>query len=192
MNIPTILAFVAAAPGGQADSDYTYAVAPVRSALAADERVGARRTGRLCLPAGAIKWSDAKPDPQASAEAIATALTERGVRALTTDDLIGERVIGLRVRRLTITVVAARIDACVPQHGLARMIGGRSRLKATGSVKLRLRLVTPDAEPVVEEHDAEETLKAEDGSTLGALVSAALVRSSATLRFDGEGNATGR
>lgn len=154
-----------------------YVVAPVRSAVANDERIGARRTGQLCLPAGSTRWSDVSLDPVGVAEAVASALTDRGLRALTNDDLAGEPLPGGSARqRLTITVTFAHIDTCVPQHGLVRLVGGRGKLKASGSLKVRWRVVDVTSGQPPREREIEQALDAGEGQPLSRLVQTAIVR----------------
>lgn len=114
----------------------------LRSSIEPSEVVGARRTGRLCGPAGSTRWSDAAPEPTRLADKVVERLRADGHEAMTTEEADDLPEQAARRRRLTLTVSAARIDACVPQHGLVRLVGGRRSLKVQGTVTVHWRLST--------------------------------------------------
>lgn len=154
-------------------------VDPLRSDLSSDDRIGAKRTGVLCAPAGAVLWSEAAPDRAAMAERVVTTLNGVGVAAVMSGESPSSPVATLApARRLTVTIAGADIDACVPQHGWFRMMGGRKTLKAQGSVKLRWRVNSAGQangweREFVEELDRKEPVKSLPGAIEAAVISSA-------------------
>ena len=169
------LTMVAAQPGELAGLPLS--VVPVRTELDADDRIGARRTGLLCAPAGATRWRDAAFEPLAAADAVATSLQARGIDAATVEDAADRPATRPARRRLTVVVTAAHVDACVPQHGLVRLVGGRRQLKASGSITLHWRVADPVGGASTIEGDAKAVLADDTAETLSKAVLQAIVTS---------------
>lgn len=147
-------------------------VAPVRSDLDGSVRIGGRRTGVLCGPAGSTRWRDAAPDAARAADALAAALRAQGRDAVTADEVQDMR---LDPRwRLVVRITSARLDACVPQGGLARLVGGRRTLKANGTVTVHWQLIDRGDASRTTEGDATATVDDRASSSLAQMTEHAL------------------
>ena len=141
-------------------------IVTVRSVLTAAEKIGARRTGQLCLPAGSTLWSDAAPDWAGVADAVASAMRSRDLNTTTSAAGDDGPPPAVPRRRLSIVISAAHLDACVPQHGLVRLVGGRRKLKVSGTITVRWRLTDPTGEMPVTERETMPILSASDAHSL--------------------------
>lgn len=159
--------------------DLPTSVGQLRSELALETRLGSKRTGVLCVPAGSVVWADAAPDPTRGAAAIVSALNAAGLSARLTEETID---LGGSWRRLTATIVAVRLDACVPQQGLLRALGGRKKLKAGGTVTVRWRIAEPGAANATVEWESVEPVAATTATqTLESVILSGLTRSAHSL-----------
>lgn len=150
-------------------------VVGVRSALTSGERIGAKRTGQLCLPAGSTLWGDAAPDWSAIGDAVAAGLRARGLDSISSATAADEPPPATPRRRLSVIVLTAHIDACVPQYGLVRLVGGRKKLKVSGTLSLRWRLADPSGGAPAIEREATRVIDANNARTLPDAVSEAIV-----------------
>lgn len=158
-----------------------YSVAGIRSGVGGDDKVGRKTAGFLCAPAGVLKWRDVSPDPFLASAAVASALRSAGVdvAGASEDDLDGAspgpfRVIG--------SIVAVHVDACVPEHGFLKALGGRQSLNATGWVKVRWRVVKTATGAVMLDSISERPFNVKSKTlTLPDVVVSALQESAAQL-----------
>lgn len=177
--------WAAAQPGGAA-----LLVDPLRNELSGADRIGAKRTGVLCAPAGALLWSDVAPDRVAVAERVATALSGAGyIATLSTDAPSSSGPAIPAARRVTITVTGADIDACVPQHGWFRMMGGRKSLKARGSIALRWRVTGSGRAKALERELVEQLDEKTPAKSLPAAVETAILASAGKIATELSGPA---
>ena len=109
-----------AAPGARA----VYAVVRVGSALADEDRVGARRAGLVCLPDGPIRWRDiATGGVMDQREIVQDALEDAGL-PVTPLGSLGDRA-GRPALRLRATVRTADFRVCARHYpGDARAFSG--------------------------------------------------------------------
>lgn len=123
----------------------------VRFALPGGARIGNKRSGALCLPAGSWRMGDFRQDESGFARAIEAALRaagrpvrrssdpEFGVQAPTTE------------WRLSAEVTALVLNSCTAWGPTRRMIGDSGRLRGAGTITVRWRLYATAARAVVRE-----------------------------------------
>ena len=129
----------AGAPAGRLDSGRLYTVAPVTFDLRAEETVGAKRSGSLCLPAGSIRWRDAKPDGADAREAVALAARGAGLSVGAADNPFDQGVTGVD-RAIRVRMRGLHLTACVPAGGLGRLVRRSMLVKGDGLIALEWRI----------------------------------------------------
>lgn len=112
-------------------------VAEVRYDIRADDVVGARKSGLLCVPAGKLHWNMVSPDRRGLTDRLSAAMRAAGLDAkLTSEDDFDREV--RTPFRISVTVEAAHISACGPWLGLK--IGKAARQKVMGEIATTWRV----------------------------------------------------
>ncbi len=135
-----------------------YAVGIVRSDIKDADRVGRKTTGLICGPDGAITWREVRPEPAAATIVTARALRAAGMDVFVPADDLPDITVAAPIRILG-SIVAAHIDACVPQHGLIGALGGRQTLKANGSITILWRIVEVETHTTLREFTLEQPVR---------------------------------
>ncbi len=118
-----------------------FAVGALRTELTADDKVGRKKAGLICAPAGALRWRDVEPSGSKVAAAVARAVRDAGVAmdAPDADDWLGYRA-PMTGYRLIGDVLGVDASACVPAYGLARKVDHGQRLKGEGRMRVEWRI----------------------------------------------------
>lgn len=112
----------------------------VRDALRSDVKVGSKRAGLVCAPAGSLRWRDVAPRMASTRVAIARALKDSGVAIEgPTDDWLDYRI-SAGGFRLIPAITALDMRACLPSYGIARKLGSNHRLKGEGVMQVEWRI----------------------------------------------------
>ena len=119
----------------------TLSVGALRTVLSAEDKVGHKRAGLICAPAGTLRWRDVEPSGAKAAAAIARAVRDAGVAmdAPEADDWLGYRAPSTGYRLIG-AVVGMDASACVPAYGLARKVDHGQRLKGDGRMRVEWRI----------------------------------------------------
>ena len=181
-------ALIAATPVAAQVPPSAYVVLPLRSEIANTERVGPKKTGVFCGPAGSVTWAEAAPEPLSTARDVAAALSAAGLPARELDQL-GETVPAMS-SRLAVTVMAARIEACVPSRGMFRLAGGRRKLKAEGFLTLRWRVAAEPGRAAWVREVTQALAPADPTNDLPSLVRTTIVASALLVAAELNGLAT--
>lgn len=131
-----LLAILAAA---QPTSAQVYKITPVSFDMSAGDMVGAKRSGSLCLPAGAIAWREAKPDAVDAREAVTQAARKAGLSVGAADNPFEEGVTGFD-RAIRVRVRGLHVNACVPPGGLGRLMNRSRAVKGDGVIAIEWRV----------------------------------------------------
>lgn len=108
-----------------------FTLAEVRYDIAADDVVGARRSGLLCTPAGKLRWNAVSPERRKLTDRLAAAAHDAGLDVkLTSEDDFDREV--RTPFRVAVTVERAKMSACVPWMGLR--VGRTAKLRAAGEI----------------------------------------------------------
>jgi hypothetical protein len=157
----------AALPAASPPPARVYAVVRVGSVLDPAAVVGRKRAGALCLPNGAIRWSDvAAGTATDQRELVQDALEDAGV-AVTP---FGEAQDRRGTARLRATVQAARFDLCARRWGL----GDGKAMSGEAGITVEWRVEDGVAPPRVHRSVVSQTVPASAGAPVGALYRALL------------------
>lgn len=106
-----------AAYSADAADIHMFAMAPVRFALHGDDRIGARRSGLLCTPAGSLLWREVGADGQGLAARAGARLQAAGtILAVANADRMDSGVPASRFR-IVATVEHLAMNGCMPWRG---------------------------------------------------------------------------
>lgn len=140
----------APAASDEARSKTVFGVTSVSFDIAAGDRVGVRRSGSFCLPAGTIGWRDAKPDMNDARETIASASRDAGVAVRAPDNPFGQGASGVD-RAIVVRVKAVHLSACVPPGGLGRLLNRSRVVRGSGQIAVAWRVFGREQDaPMVE------------------------------------------
>ena len=118
-----------------------FSVGALRTELTADDKVGHKRAGLICAPAGVLRWREVEPPGTRARAAVARAVRDAGVAidAPDADDWLDYRAPGTGYRLIG-DVVGMEANACVPAYGLARKVDHGQRLKGEGRMRVEWRI----------------------------------------------------
>lgn len=139
------------------ETDHQFALVRVMFDPAITDRVGARRAGALCLPAGAIRWRDAKPDAQAAREAMLQRLHAVDPANVYRNPVF-ERLPDTRFR-LAATVTAVHIDGCEKRWMLPMLARGPAAVDGIVGVTVRWQVFDRDDRAVIAERSVVSTYR---------------------------------
>jgi hypothetical protein len=113
-----------------------YAVGAVKTDFKPSRRIGSKRAGLVCLPAGTFKWSDARAGMGDARATIADVLREQAPAVVDAadDPFSDER--GATRYKIVATVQDFKLDACVRNWGLAARFAHRQPLSGHGHVEV--------------------------------------------------------
>lgn len=144
----------------------------MRRAIAPADRVGARKAGLLCLPAGALRWSDIDPGSDAINRAVARGFSTGGVRdPFTVPSSATFKVSG--------EIVGVDVSACLAETGLKRKLGGRKTSKVSGAISVRWRVFDIASQRVVYDQTSISPFEATGGNASAQDQVAAVIERSA-------------
>lgn len=126
--------------GGEGAPEPAYSLAPFRLKFAATDKIGRRRSGLICAPAGGLQWSEVDPGRERLVEAARGALRQEGVDVFVPNDLDREDGVIRGRQRIYGTVLALRLDACSPQWGWTRVLGRGRTWKGSGALRVKWRV----------------------------------------------------
>ncbi len=132
-------------------------ILPLRSSLDQDQKIGKKKTGLLCVPAGSWYWKDVGFEPGAHDQGIIETLRARGVSVQKGAEFgVGASSSELHLRA---SVLSFSMDACVP-WALTRRVAGGNPFRGSGSIQVRWELYSKSLERVVWEITQRSELKA--------------------------------
>lgn len=160
-------------------------VAPLRSEIAGDAKVGSRRSGALCVPAGKVQWRDVSPDARDTAAAVARVLARRAEVFVPGPEVLDEGAPPGRYR-IVPTVTAAALKACLPEWGIAKWGDKDRRIKASGTVTVQWRVFDTQSRAQVDLREVEAQFTHNDRTeSLERVVQAAVVANADALATTG-------
>lgn len=125
-----IAALIGAATPAMAAPPPRFTASEVEYKLTAETRIGAKRSGLLCMPAGKLLWKEAAPAAGALKAIIAAEAHAAGLDIMIpSDDDFSDAV--RTPYRITVTVERVMMNACFPWQGIR--VGKQARLAAAGS-----------------------------------------------------------
>jgi hypothetical protein len=111
-----------------------YAIGAVKSDIKPNQRIGSRRAGLVCLPAGSFKWSDARSGMSDARDAIASVLhTQMPEVVDAADDPFSEER-GATRYKIIATLEDVSLNACIRNWGLAAKLKHNHALSGRGHV----------------------------------------------------------
>lgn len=114
-----------------------FTVSEVEYKLTADTRIGAKRSGLLCLPAGRLLWKEAAPPARALKGMIVAEARVAGLDVvIPSDDDFSDAV--RTPYRIKATVERVAMNACIPWRGIR--VGEQARLKVAGGIETVWRI----------------------------------------------------
>jgi len=111
-----------------------YAVGAVKADFNASQRIGGRRAGLVCLPAGSFKWSDARTGLIEARSAIATVLHDQMPDTVDAADDPFSDEHGATRYKIIATLDDVSLNACVRNWGLAAKLKHNHALSGRGHI----------------------------------------------------------
>lgn len=116
-------AIAAPTPGAE-----RYAMGAVKADFKARQRIGTKRAGLVCLPAGSFLWSDARAGLDNASASVATILHDAAPAVVdTADDPFSDEA-GATRYKIVATIVDFQLTGCVRNWGMAARLSHKHAL----------------------------------------------------------------
>lgn len=141
--------------------------------MAHDQKIGKKRTGLLCVPAGSWYWKDVGFEPAAQDIGIINALRSRGLVVQNGAEFGADA--SRSELRLRGSISGFSMDACVPWAATRGLAGGKP-FRGTGYIDVRWELYSRSKERVVWEITQRSEINASpDAKSAGGFLRAGLL-----------------
>lgn len=158
----------------------SFSVASIRSDLTGSDDVGSRSAGVMCVPAGSLSWRDLAFNPVDSASIVARSLSEAGLDIEKPDDNLPELGHAPAEYLLVLTIQQAKIKACAPQWGVAKLLSGGRKLKGSVTLTVKWDVYKTVTRTIVASFLSEQTTAFKGSDTnFASMLKAGLVQSTA-------------
>lgn len=139
--LATASALLAQAAPSVDRGDEPLTVGTFRTELVGDDKVGRRRAGLICAPAGALRWREVEAVGAKASAAAARAIRDAGVTidAPDADDWLDHRAPSTGYR-LVGDVVGLDATVCAPAYKIIRSLDHGRRLKGEGRMRIEWRI----------------------------------------------------
>lgn len=134
----------------------SYYVFAVDASFGARDKIGAKRAGLLCVPAGPLRWRDVDDGGISHLSAmLGAALNRAGLHALSRDRDVFETGGPDADYRLVVTIKGIDASVCAPHWGL----GGKRAYDGRGRITLRWQVYSRATRAIVDDWEVQSAFE---------------------------------